>query len=147
MAGRQAKSGAARIVYSIVALLALAGLADALYLTVLDLTGQTAACGGSANCSEVLSSKYSHFGPVPVAALGLLAYFTVFSCAILALFGRGNALVLNLTVTLMFLGTLWFVYVQAFILHQYCRYCLLSAALTFFLAGLLIVTPARPVHD
>jgi uncharacterized membrane protein len=156
MAGRQhnpravraARPDATRIVYSIVALLALAGLADALYLTVLDLTGQAAACGGSTSCSEVLSSKYSHLGSVPVAALGLLAYFTVFSCAVLVLFGQGNArLVLNLTVTLMFLGTLWFVYVQAFILHQYCRYCLLSAALTFFLAGLLIVTPARPVHD
>jgi len=147
-AGRAARPDAARIVYWIVALLALAGLADALYLTVLDLTGQAAACGGSASCSEVLSSKYSHFGPVPVAALGLLAYFTVFSCAILALFGRGTArLILNLTVTLMFLGTLWFVYVQAFILHQYCRYCLLSAALTFFLAGLLIVTPANQARD
>jgi uncharacterized membrane protein len=41
----------------------------------------------------------------------------------------------------MFLATLWFLYVQAFLLHAYCRYCLLSAAITFLIAGLLIATP------
>lgn len=137
---------AATIVYSLAALLALAGIADALYLTVLDLTGQAAVCGGSASCSQVLSSKYSHLGPIPVAGLGLVAYFIVFSCAIFAAFGRDRArLILNLMVALMFLATLWFLYVQAFVLHQYCRYCLLSAAITVFLAGLLVATtPGRP---
>ncbi len=145
---RASRPDAATIVYSLAALLALAGLADALYLTVLDLSGQAAACGGSASCSEVLSSKYSHFGPIPVAALGLLAYFTVFSSAVLAVFGRGRArLILNLTVGLMFLGTLWFLYVQAFVLHQYCRYCLLSAAVTLFLVGLLVSATPRSVRE
>jgi uncharacterized membrane protein len=41
----------------------------------------------------------------------------------------------------MFLATLWFLYVQAFLLHAYCRYCLFSAALTFLIAGLLIAVP------
>ena len=41
----------------------------------------------------------------------------------------------------MFLATLWFLYVQAFLLHAYCRYCLFSAALTFLIAGLLIALP------
>lgn len=153
MAGRQrkparrtARPNAAVVVYSLAALLALFGLADALYLTVMDLTGQAAICGGSASCSQVLSSKYSHLGLVPVAGIGLLSYFTVFSCAVFAAFGRGRArLFLNLAVTLMFLGTLWFLYVQAFLLHQYCRYCLFSAAITVFLAGLLVATtPGRP---
>jgi uncharacterized membrane protein len=42
----------------------------------------------------------------------------------------------------MFLATLWFLYVQAFVLHAYCRYCLFSAAITFLLAGLLIAAPS-----
>jgi uncharacterized membrane protein len=46
-----------------------------------------------------------------------------------------------LTVTAMFLATLWFLYVQAFLLHAYCRYCLFSAAVTFLLAGLVIAMP------
>ncbi len=145
---RTARPDPATIVYSLAAFLALLGVADALYLTVLDLTGQAALCGGSASCSQVLASKYSHLGPVPVAGLGLFAYFTAFSCAVFAAFGRGRArLFLNLTVTLMFLGTLWFLYLQAFVLHQYCRYCLFSAAITVFLAALLLATTPAPARE
>jgi uncharacterized membrane protein len=42
----------------------------------------------------------------------------------------------------MFLATLWFLYVQAFLLHAYCRYCLFSAAITFLLTGLVIAAPS-----
>jgi uncharacterized membrane protein len=147
-ARRTARPDAAVVVYSLAALLALLGFADALYLTVMDLTGQVAICGGSASCSQVLSSKYSHLGPVPVAGIGLISYFTVFTSAVFAAFGRARArFFLNLAVTLMFLGTLWFLYVQAFLLHQYCRYCLFSAAITVFLAALLLATTPAAVRE
>ena len=73
-----ATSRPAIIVYSIAAVLALAGLGDALYLTVLHLTGQSAVCGGSPSCSQVLASKYAHIGPVPVALLGGMIFAPVF---------------------------------------------------------------------
>jgi uncharacterized membrane protein len=41
----------------------------------------------------------------------------------------------------MFLASLWLLYVQAFLLHAYCRYCLFSAAITFLLTGLVIALP------
>src|SRR5262249_52059453 len=128
----------------LVALVALAGLADAIYLTVQALTGETLACGGSPDCFRVLGSQYSHIGRIPVAALGTLAYFSVFTFATFTVFEYLRAqLLLKLTVTAMFLATLWFLYVQAFLLHAYCRYCLFSAAVTFLLAGLVIAMPPR----
>lgn len=137
--GRRAGS---TIVYAIISLLALIGMADALYLTILHLTGQSAVCGGSAACSQVLASKYAHVGLVPVAGLGLVGYFAVFSLALLAAFGRNEPRrFLPLVVGVMFLATLWFLYVQAFLLHQYCRYCLFSAAITFLLTGLIVAMP------
>ena len=45
------------ILYSVAALFCLLGLADATYLTVLALTGETAACGGQAGCFEVLGER------------------------------------------------------------------------------------------
>ena len=130
--------------YVIVAIVSLAGLADAIYLTVQALTGETLACGGSPDCFRVLGSQYSRIGGLPVAALGTLAYFSVFTLATFALFGYARArLFLALTITAMFLVTLWFLYVQAFLLHAYCRYCLFSAAVTFLLAGLVIALPPR----
>ena len=73
--------------YLISALLSLIGLADAIYLTVQDLTGQNLRCTIVSGCAEVLGSKYAHIGSVPLASVGAVAYFTVFSLAILAAFG------------------------------------------------------------
>jgi uncharacterized membrane protein len=135
-------SGFRTIIYTAVAIVAVAGLADATYLTVQVLTGETLGCGGSPDCFRVLGSSYAKLGGIPVAMLGALAYFTVFTLAIFATFGYSRApKFLVLVAGAMFLMTLWLLYVQAFLLHAYCRYCLFSAALTFLIAGLLIAVP------
>ena len=130
------------ILYTAVAIVAVAGLADATYLTVQALTGETITCGGSPDCFRVLGSSYAKLGGIPVAILGALAYFTVFTFATFAAFGQPRApRFLALITGAMFLMTLWLLYVQAFLLHAYCRYCLFSAAITFLIAGLLIAVP------
>jgi len=128
--------------YTAVAIVALVGLADATYLTVQALTGETLSCGGSPDCFRVLGSSYSKLGGIPVAMLGALAYFAAFAFATFSAFGYPRApRFLVLIAGAMFLMTLWFLYVQAFLLHAYCRYCLFSAAITFLIAGLLIAVP------
>jgi uncharacterized membrane protein len=131
------------ILYTAVAVVAIAGLADATYLTVQALTGETLSCGGSPDCFRVLGSSYAKLSGIPVAMLGALAYFTVFTLATFAAFGYSWApRFLALIAGAMFLMTLWLLYVQAFLLHAYCRYCLFSAAITFLIAGLLIALPS-----
>jgi len=130
------------ILYAAVAIVSVVGLADATYLTVQALTGETLSCGGSPDCFRVLGSSYAKVGGIPVAMLGALAYFSAFTFATFAAFGYARApKFLALMVGMMFLSTLWLLYVQAFLLHAYCRYCLLSAAITFLIAGLLIAVP------
>jgi uncharacterized membrane protein len=133
------------IFYSSAALIALVGLAEATYLTAMYLSGETAVCGGSPDCFQVLGSSYAKIGPVPVSGLGALAYFSVFSFATFAAFGYALAhKFFTWTVLAMFCMTLWLLYVQAFRLHAFCRYCLFSAALIFLLTGLVV---ARPVGE
>lgn len=134
------------ILYSIAGVFCLLGLADATYLTVQALTGNTAACGGQAGCSEVLGSAYSKVAGIPVAAFGVAGYFSAFSFATFAAFNYPRARkFFALMVGVLFAGTLWFLYVQAFILHAFCRYCLFSAAITFLLMGLVVASPPPPV--
>jgi len=131
------------ILYIVAAIVALAGLADATYLSVQAFTGETLSCGGSPDCFRVLGSSYSKVRGVPVALLGALAYFCVFALATFSASGYARARTLLIPIIVaMFLATLWFLYVQAFVLHAYCRYCLFSAALIFLLAGLVIVVPS-----
>ena len=143
---QQPQSSASRaqvVISTIAAVIALAGLIDATYLTVLALSGETAACGGSTGCSEVLGSAYAKIAGFPVASLGILGYFAAFSFATLVAFGyRRLRGLFALTVWTMFAMTLWLLYVQAFQLHAFCRYCLFSAAFTFLLAGLVVASPA-----
>ena len=146
MSKREQKGAPSRgrmILYSIAALFCLFGLADATYLTILALTGETAACGGQAGCQEVLGSVYAKVAGIPVAGFGVAGYFTAFSCAIFAAFDYARARkFFALTVGVLFASTLWLLYVQAFLLHAFCRYCLFSAAVCFLLMGLVVASPS-----
>ena len=128
--------------YWTLGVVALFGLADATYLTVAHLTGDDAVCGSSLGCSTVLGSAYATIRGIPTAAFGAVAYFTVFSLTILAAFGYARMRgLLMVVVGLMFAASLYFLYLQAFVLHAFCPFCLFSAALTFLLAGLLLAFP------
>lgn len=120
--------------------LALVGLADAIYLTVQHVTGQSVRCTLVSGCSEVLSSSYASFNGIPLALIGAVAYFTVFSLATLAAFGYPLVGKLLAVVTgLMFLTTLWLIYLQAFVIGHFCQFCLLSAAVTTTLMVLVLI--------
>jgi uncharacterized membrane protein len=121
--------------FAAVALLSLVGLADAIYLTVEHLAGRTVRCTITSGCEEVLSSSYATVGGFPLAGLGALAYFVAFSLAILAAFGNRRAGDLLLYVVALMLAVSVYLFIlQAFVLHAFCQFCLLSAAVTLLLA-------------
>src|SRR5256714_9244870 len=128
--------------YSVASIVALLGLADGIYLTIEHVTGRTAQCIASSGCQEVLSSQYAAIGLIPLASLGALAYFAAFSTALLAAFGYAKCRALfALLVGIMFAVTLWLFYLQAFVLHAFCDYCLFSAGVTTVLT-LIAITNA-----
>ena len=126
-----------KMLYIIAALFSLFGLADALYLTIEHVTGQSVKCTIISGCSEVLSSPYAVVAGIPLAAIGAAAYFSVFSLSTLAAFGyRAAGTLLTPLITAMFFVSLWLIYLQAFVIREFCQYCLFSAAIT---TGLMVV--------
>jgi uncharacterized membrane protein len=135
------QSRARSILYVLASLVALVGLAEAIYLTVNYLTGEAILCGDSTDCGKVLGSKYAKIFHIPLAAVGALAYLVAFTFATFGAFGQSRArLLFALHVSTMFAVTLWLLYLQAFVIHAFCRYCLFSAALVFLLVGLSIAS-------
>jgi uncharacterized membrane protein len=126
------------LLHALVAIVSLVGLADALYLTIEHVSGRSVRCTIVSGCSEVLSSPYASFRGIPLALVGAIAYFTVFSLATLAAFGyRVAGKLLVIVVAGMLLVSLWLVYLQAFVIHAFCQFCLLSALVTLVLATLV----------
>lgn len=127
-------------------LVSLIGLLDSIYLTVQHITGKSVKCTVTGGCSQVLSSSYATFAGYPTASFGALAYFTAFSLATLAVFGYKQARIgLAILVVPMLLTSCGLVYLQAFVIHAFCEFCLLSATMTLTLTALVIL--ARRIPD
>lgn len=126
------------LLYSAAAIVSLIGLVDSIYLTVEHVSGRSVRCTIVSGCSEVLSSSYASVGGIPLALIGAVAYFVVFSLATLAAFGhRWAGKLILFVVAIMFLNTLWLLYLQAFVIKAWCQFCLLSALVTFILTALV----------
>ncbi|MFN2533221.1 MAG: vitamin K epoxide reductase family protein [Pyrinomonadaceae bacterium] len=137
-----------RRLYAVAAVISLLGLADALYLTIEHITGQSVRCTIVAGCSEVLSSSYAVVAGVPLAGIGAAAYFSAFSLATFAAFGyRIAASLLVFLVCSMSLVALWLIYLQAYVIRAFCQFCLLSAAITFVLTALVVIARSLPVSN
>lgn len=116
--------------YPITALiLAGVGFADATYLTVEHYTSFSLPCSITNGCEAVTNSVYSLMFGIPVALLGSLYYVSVLIAIYVMLeFGAKQYLkYVALASTAGFVFSLWFVYVQIFLIGAICQYCMISA--------------------
>jgi uncharacterized membrane protein len=116
----------------IVAALALAGIFISLYLTLykLGFIGELSCSIGS--CETVNTSKWSRFLGLPVAAWGLLFYLDVFAIAVVSTFPRFEdervlSIVLVAEAAVGVLFSVWLTYLELFVIHAICIWCVTSA--------------------
>ena len=64
---------------------ALAGIADAGFITYEKIRGVLPPCGNGLDCGAVLNSPWANIGPIPLAAVGVVFYTWVLLLAILNL--------------------------------------------------------------
>lgn len=122
-------------------IVALAGLADAVYLTVQHYTNGKVPCSIISGCEQVLTSEYAEMFGIPTALFGAFAYFLAFCLALLAAFGnRKMWFVYGLMTTVMFIFTVYLVYLQGIVIEAFCQFCLLSAITTTVLFIIALVS-------
>ncbi len=109
------------------------GLLVSGYLTYTHLADTEPICGGFADCSYVQASSYATILGIPVALLGLGAYLVIFVLLIYA-FKHSHKMhgynALQIAFGLSVAGVLYsayLTYIEAFVLHAYCLYCVTSA--------------------
>ena len=123
-----------RISVIIILLLAFCGLADSAYLAEHIASNTPVICNiqGLSDCNTVLGTQYSHVFGVPLADIGVLFYSILFVLAALELmmFDWFLRRILQVMAVAGVLASLYFVYLQAFVIHGFCIYCLTSALIT-----------------
>ena len=120
------------------------GFLDSSYLTVQHYRGEPPSCAIFTGCETVAESKYAMVGPIPLALLGLLYYLAIFILTV-AYFDtkKERLLILAALFTIAgFLASVYFVYLQLFVIKAICLYCIISAVSSTILFGfgLLAIT-------
>ncbi|MDQ3131069.1 MAG: vitamin K epoxide reductase family protein [Acidobacteriota bacterium] len=123
------------------AIVALGGLADSIYLTVKHFTAGVVPCSIIDGCETVLTSSYAEMFGIPTAAFGIVAYLLAFLLAVPAAFGKRQIwMPFGILVSIMAVFTVWLLYLQANVIGAFCQFCLISAATTFTLLIIFIVS-------
>ena len=119
-------------IYGALLLIAVAGFADAVYLSRVHLTA-TRTCGGGDGCSAALNSPWAEIAGIPVAALGAGMYLALAWFALRSLHRRDTAAAHDPWLFILSgagtAASVFFTILQATIIDQWCPFCLLSAGL------------------
>lgn len=134
------------IIWTIIAL-SLVGFTDAAFLLAKRISGAPIPCFITSGCDTVSKSPHSILFGVPLSAWGVLFYLGTGFLALLYMDTK-NILVAKLIpiATLFgFLSSLYFMYVQKFLIGAFCVYCILSALVStaLFLLGAVVYNKTK----
>lgn len=123
-----------RIGVVLIVMLAFFGLADSIYLTQHELSGTPLLCNiqNLSGCNVVATSQYSHIFGIPLAEFGVLFFSVIFILAALELviFDQLLRRALQAVSLVGLISSLYFTFVQIFLIGAFCIYCLASALST-----------------
>ena len=113
--------------------LTIIGIAISYYLFHIKITGGEFTCTLS-SCGIVNNSQYGTILGVPVAFLGIIFYISMLTLLWLK---SNKALLLLATGGLFF--SVYLTYIEAFVIHAWCQWCLVSAWLSVSLFAISII--------
>lgn len=132
------------IFYSLI--LGFLGFVVATYLTILHYKNILPPCSVTSGCETVLTSQYSVVLGVPVALLGSFFYLAVMLVCLLIITNYKKVF-LNAFYALSIAGfavSLLLIYIQAYLIHAFCQYCVLSEVIS---GGIIILAFLRLRQD
>ena len=121
--------GIPSLVLKLIIFFSIIGTLDASYLTFKYYTKSELYCSFFSGCDTVTNSQYSEIFGIPVALIGLIYYLSVFIISLLLHKGYIKKIDLYFTcfTAIGFIASMWFMYLQFFVLSALCIYCIMSA--------------------
>jgi len=136
-----------KILLRLMLVMALVGIADTTYLTTDYFFGTGIKCLLLEGCEVVLTSPYSKMFRIPLAFFGLGFYMLIFVLVSAADIYESKLVhkAILLAGTIGFLFSLYFLYLQVFVIQALCIYCLTSlfSSTVIFGAGVVLYRRGR----
>ena len=125
-------------IYVLLMISALAGLSITSYIHRKKNSAQPLVCPVGSNCEMVVHSEYSKLFDIPLEVIGALYYMIIvltYSLFLVApeFHSAGAAVVILELTTVAFLFSLYLISVQAFVLKEWCMWCLGSTFICSFI--------------
>lgn len=126
------------------ALISLGGLFLGVYLTLYHYGYIGSLACGVSSCETVQTSRWSMFLGLPVATWGAGFYVAMLVLSIAGLQekyadSKGLSLIMLLLTAWGALFTAWLNYLEAFVIHAWCEWCLFSASMVLVLLVLAVL--------
>lgn len=127
--------------FIIVLILSFLGFLDSTYLTIQHYKNIIPPCSIARGCEKVLTSQFATVFGIPTALLGVIFYICAILLLILFLQTRKFLLLTSyfLLLTCGALISLILIYIQVFVLHAICQYCMVSDAITIILFIIILL--------
>ncbi len=124
--------------YAFITLAAAGGLGVALYIYHTKRQGKQLVCPVGSDCNVVITSRYSKFFGVSLEYWGMFYYAIIIVAYVVLIFAPHLFSEIFLSGLIMltataFLFSLYLLFAQAFLLRQWCIWCLLSATLSIMI--------------
>lgn len=136
-------------------ILAVIGLGAAIYLTYVEVTHTNAICGPVGDCNAVQSSPYAKlFGLIPIGLVGALGYIAILVTWIWRrvrsdAFSKASGPIMFAMALFGTLFSIYLTYLELFVIHAVCIWCLSSAVIitVLMLLSLPFVTQWLAISD
>ena len=124
--------------YTFIAFAAIGGFGVAIYIYRTKKQRKELICPIGSDCNAVINSRYSKFLGVSLEYWGMFYYALIFLSYIILIFAPHLVPEIFLSILIMFtsgafLFSLYLLFAQAFLLKQWCIWCLLSATLSIII--------------
>ena len=116
--------------YDLIVVGAVLALSISIFLAVSEANNVAVPCGITGGCERVLTSRYAHPFGLPLPYVGIMFSSALILSGLLANYYQAFRKIIRIFLGLGAVFALIFLYLQFFVIHSVCQYCLLVDSLT-----------------
>ena len=126
---------------TMLAVLSILGVIDSIYLYYKHSKKQPLVCLLNTNCNAVLNSKWSHIFGIRNELFGIAYYSLIFIGSFVLFYNETHFIHISLRLIsfLAMIFSAFLIYLQKYVIKEYCFYCIISAIISLLILVIILL--------